>query len=70
MREDKFNIFHLCEVEILMDEKVYKMKNLGRIHDYSYDIKTETHDFICGFPLMFHDTDSFVLSMNTKNIET
>ena len=33
-----------------------------------YDIETETHDFNCGFPLIVHNTDSFVLSVNTKDI--
>ena len=33
-----------------------------------YDIETETHDFNCGFPIIIHNTDSFVLSVNTENI--
>ena len=50
------------------DEKVNRIKNLGKINDHVYDIETETHDFNCGFPLIVHNTDSFVLSVNTKNI--
>ena len=50
------------------DEKVCKIKNLGKIDDCVYDIETETHDFNCGFPLIVHNTDSFVLSVNTKDI--
>ena len=33
-----------------------------------YDIETETQDFNCGFPIIVHNTDSFVLSVNTENI--
>ena len=33
-----------------------------------YDIETETHDFNCGFPLIVHNTDSFILSVNTNDI--
>ena len=67
-RDDKFKTFHQCDVENLSDEKVHKIKYLGKIDDYVYDIETETHDFNCGFPLILRNTDSFVLSVNTKNI--
>ena len=52
----------------MSDEIVHKIVNLGKKHDYVYDIETETHDFNCGFPLIAHNTDSFVLSVNTQNI--
>ena len=52
----------------MSDKKVHKIVNLGKKNDYVYDIETETHDFNCGFPLIVHNTDSFVLSVNTKNI--
>ena len=68
MRDDKFNIFQMITVKNQSDEKVHKIKNLGKINDYVYDIETETHDFNCGFPLIVHNTDSFVLSVNTKDI--
>ena len=67
MTDDKFNIFQRITVKNQSDEKVCKIKNLGKINDYVYDIETETHDFICGFPLIVHNTDSFVLSVNTKD---
>ena len=50
------------------DEKVHKIKKLGKINDFVYDIETEPHDFNCGFPIVVHNTDSFVLSVNTENI--
>ena len=68
MRDDNFNIFQMITVKNQSDEKVCKIKNLGKINDYVYDIGTETHDFNCGFPLIVHKTDSFVLSVNTKEI--
>ena len=68
MRDDKFNIFQMVTVKNQSDEKVHKIRNLGKITDYVYDIETETHDFNCGFPLIVHNTDSFVLSVKTKNI--
>ena len=68
MRNDKFNIFHLNTVNNVSDEKVHKIVILGKKNDYVYDIETETHDFNCGFPLIVHNTNSFVLSVNTKNI--
>ena len=68
MRDDKFNIFDMITVKNQSDEKVHKIRNLGKINDFVYDIETETHDFNCGFPLIVHNTDSFVLSVNTKNI--
>ena len=52
----------------MSDEKIHKIVKLGKSDDYAYNIETETHDFDCGFSLKIHDTDSFVLSMNTKNI--
>ena len=68
MRDDKFNILEMITVKNHSDEKVHKIKNLGKVNDYVYDIETETHDFICGFPLIVHNTDSFVLSVNTKDM--
>ena len=68
MRDDKFNIFYMITVKNQSDEKVHKIKNLGKINDYVYDIETETHDFNYGFPLIVHNTDSFILSVNTKNV--
>ena len=49
------------------DEKVHKIIDLGKCDENVYDIETECH-FSCGFPLIVHITDSFVLSMNTKDI--
>ena len=68
MRDDKFNIFQMITVKNQSDEKVCKIKNLGKLNDYVYDIETETHDFNCGFPLIVHNTDSFVFSVNTNDI--
>ena len=51
-----------------MIKKNHKIRNLGKINDFVYDIETETHDFNCGFPLLIHNTDSFVLSLNTRDI--
>ena len=67
MRDGKFNIFHPCDFKNLSDEKVHKIINLGKRIDYVYDIETESHDFNRGFPLIVHNTDSFVLSMKSKN---
>ena len=67
MRDDNFNIFEMTTVKNQSDEKVHKIENLGKINDYVYDIETETHDFSCGFPLIFHISDSFILSVNTKD---
>ena len=50
------------------DEKVHKIGKLGKLNDYVYDIETETHDFNCGFPLIVHNTDSFVFSVNTNDV--
>ena len=50
------------------DEKVHKIRNLGKRNEFVYDIETETQDFYCGFPLIVHNTDSFVLSVSTKNV--
>ena len=50
------------------DEKVHKIRNLRKLNDYVYDIETETHDFNCGFPLIVHNTNSFILSVKTKGI--
>ena len=69
MIDDKFNIFEMITVKNRNDEKVHKIKNLGEIKDYVYDVETETHDFKCGFPLIVHNTDSFVLSVNTKDFK-
>ena len=60
MRGDKFNIFKMIAFRKQIDEKVHKIKNLGKINDYVLDIETETHDFICGFPLMVRHTDFFI----------
>ena len=61
IRDDKFNVFHLNTVNNISDKKVHKIINIGKQDDYVYDIETETHDFNCGFPLIVHNTDSFVL---------
>ena len=61
IRDDKFTVFHLNTVNNLSDKKVHKIINIGKEDDYFYDIETETHDFTCGFPLIVHTTDSFVL---------
>ena len=68
MRDDNFNIFQMITVKNQSEEKVYKIKNLGKINDYVYDIETETLDFNCGFPLIVHNTDSFILSVNTGDV--
>ena len=49
-------------------KKNHKIRNLGKIDDYVYDIETETHDLYCGFLLIVLITDSFVLSANTKDV--
>ena len=43
--------------------KFIKLQTIKQ-NDYVYDIETETHDFICDFPLIVHNTDSFILSVN------
>ena len=68
MRDDKFNNFEMITVKNQSDEKVHKIKNLGKINDYVYDIETETQEFNCGFPLIVYNFDSFRLSVNTKDI--
>ena len=68
MRDDKYNVFNLVKVNKMSDEKVHKIMKLGRKSDYVYDLETESHDFNCGFPLIVHNTLSFVLSVNTKDI--
>ena len=68
MRDDKFNIFQMVTVKNQSDEKVHKIRNIGKLNDYVYDIETETHVFKCGFPLILHNTDSFVLSVNTNDV--
>ena len=68
MRDDKFNVFQLVTVKKMSDGKVHEIVNLGKKKEYFYDIETETHDFNCGFPLLVHNTDSFVLSVNTDDI--
>ena len=60
IRDDKFNVFHLNTVNNMSNKKVHKIINFGKQDDYVYDIETETHDFNCGFPLIVHNTDSFV----------
>ena len=67
-RDDKINIFEMITVKNQSDEKVHKIRNLGKLKDFVCDIETETHVFDCGFPLIVHNTDSFVLSLNTKDI--
>ena len=52
----------------MSEEKVYKVTNLRKRDDYVYDIETEGHDFICGFRLIVHKHDSFLLSVNTKEL--
>ena len=68
MRDDNFNSFHLCNFKKLSDEKVHKIVNLGKPNDYAYDMKRESHDFYCGFPLKVHNTGSFVFSVSTRDI--
>ena len=68
MRDDKFNIFEMITVKNHSNEKVHKIKNLGKTNDYVHDIETETHDFNCGIRLKVHVTNSLVLSVNTKDI--
>ena len=68
MRDDKFKIFEMITVKNQSGEKVHKIKNLGKEIDNVYDIEIETHNFNCGFTLIFHYTDSLIISVNTKNI--
>ena len=68
MRDDKIKIFDKNSVKNQSDEKAHNIKNIGKINEYVYDNETETHDFVCGFPLIVHNTDSFVLSVITKDI--
>ena len=68
MRDDKFNAFYLNTVMSASDEKVLKIINFGRVVGYVHDLETESHDFNFGFPLIVHNTDSFILSMNIKDI--
>ena len=68
MRDDKFKIFETITVQNQSDEKVHKIKNIGKINDYVYDIETETHEFNCGFPLIVHNSERFILSVNKKDI--
>ena len=68
MRDEIFDVFHLKIIAKMSDQKVHKILNLGKQNDYLYDIETETHDFNLGCRLIVHNTDSFVLSMNTENI--
>ena len=67
MKNDKFNVIDLITVKKMSDEKVYRDVNIGKQKYYVYDIQTETHDFNCEFPLKVHNTDIFVLSVNTKD---
>ena len=66
-RHDKFIILGLNTIKEQSDEKVHKKKNLEKMDDYVNDIETETHGLNCGFPLIVHNTDSFVLSMRTES---
>ena len=68
MRDDKFDVFNLVKVKRMSDSKVHKIVNLGKKNDYVHDLETESHDFNCGFPLIVHNTDSFVLSVSTIDI--
>ena len=47
--------------------KKFITKNLDKIDDHVYDIETESQDSNFGFPLIVNNTDSLVLSMNTKD---
>ena len=67
IRDDEFNVFRLNTVKEKSDEKVHKSIFLGKQNDYVCVIETETHDFNCRFLLIVHNTDSFVLSFNTKD---
>ena len=66
MRDDKFNVLFLNTVMRMSDEKVHKIMNLRTRDEYDYDIKVASHVPICEFPQIVHNTDSFVLSANTK----
>ena len=68
MRDGKFNKFEMITVKNQSDEKVHKIRNLVKINDYVYDFETETREFNCGCPLIVHNTDSFVFSVNTTDI--
>ena len=57
---DKINVFLSNNKKKLSDEKIHKIINLRKQNDYVYDKKTETHDFVCRFPLKVHNTDRFV----------
>ena len=71
MRNDKFNVLDLVTVENQRtDEKVHKVRILGKIEDYVFVIETETHDFNSGFPLIHHNTVSFVFSVSKKKIRS
>ena len=52
----------------MCDEKTHKIINLGKCDEFVYKIETECHAFKCGFPMIVQITDSFVLSVNTKDI--
>ena len=66
-RVDKFNIFELITMKKQSVEEVHRNKNLGEVDDHVFDFETETHDFICGFLLIVHNRDSFVLIVKTEN---
>ena len=68
MRDEKFINFEMITVKNQSDEKVHKIKNHGKINDYVDDFETKTHDFNCGFPLIVHNSDSFVIIVNTKDV--
>ena len=44
-RDDRLNVFHLCNVKNLSDVKVHEIIYQGKQNDYVYDIATESHDF-------------------------
>ena len=50
MRDDKFKVFHLCEVKTLSIEEVLKIRNLRRHCDYVYEIEKKVMFLI----LVFH----------------
>ena len=68
MRDDKFIILNLITVNKLSEEKVTKIKNIGKQDDFEFDFETESHDFSFGFPLIVHNNDSLVLSIKTEDI--
>ena len=49
MQDDKVNIFHLCKVRVLSDEKVHRSINLRKQDDYVFDIELESQVFLLWF---------------------